>query len=77
MKRYRHELRGRKLTAIVVRGVLLAPLVGFELGEFTTTTTTTLGGEEVVTYLVRSPIVTPIDELLTDRIEGFFGDEDG
>ena len=70
-------MRLTAITAIVVIGVSLAPLVGCELGEFTTTTTTTLSGEEVVTYLVRSLVVTPIDEFLTDRIEDFFGEEDG
>jgi hypothetical protein len=47
-------------------------LGGCELDDFTTTTTTTLDGRDVVTYLVRAAILTPIDDFLTNAIDAFF-----
>jgi len=47
-------------------------LGGCELDEFTTTTTTTLDGREIVLYLVRSAILTPIDDAITNAVDAFF-----
>ena len=47
-------------------------LGGCDLGEFTTTTTTTLDGREIVLYLARSAILTPIDDAMTNAIDAFF-----
>jgi hypothetical protein len=63
----------KKLAAISVLGTMLQlPLGACKLEDFTTTTTTTLDGREVVTYLVRSAILTPIDNYLTGAINAFF-----
>jgi hypothetical protein len=64
------------LKQVAVAGTMGAASVfslgGCDLGEFTTTTTTTLDGREVVTYLVRAAILTPIDNFLTNAIDAFF-----
>ncbi len=52
-------------------------LGGCDLGEFTTTTTTTLSGREVVSYLVRSAILTPVQNFVDDRIDNFFDEIEG
>ena len=73
MKTYK-RLSGLKNVAVAsAMGVAsVFSLGGCDLGEFTTTTTTTLDGREVVTYLVRSAILTPIDDFLTNAIDAFF-----
>lgn len=42
------------------------------LGEITTTSTVTLDGREVIVSIVRSAVITPIDEFITGRINAFF-----
>ncbi len=68
----------RKLAALTMAGML------FQLGscnfdDITTTTTTTLNTRDVLVTLLRSWIITPIDNYLTDRIDSFvdtLSDED-
>jgi len=62
--------------ALVVPGVL-SDLDGCDFGEFTTTTTTTLDGREVVQFLVRSWILTPIEEYLDRSIDALFDKLEG
>ena len=69
----------RRLSGLKTLGVASAmgttcifSLGGCELDEFTTTTTTTLDGREIVLYLVRSAILTPIDDAITNAVDAFF-----
>jgi hypothetical protein len=68
------RLSGFKKLAVAgtMGAATVCSLGGCELGDFSTTTTTTLDGREVVTYLVRSAILTPIDNFLTGAIDAFF-----
>lgn len=73
----RKQVIGRMFCLPVLLVALLAGTSGCELDDFQTTTTTTLSGRDVVTYFVRSLILDPIDQYLTDRIdEAFDEDED-
>jgi hypothetical protein len=59
----------KKLVGVVLAcGMVQFQLGGCSLGQITTTTTTTLDGEVVLTSLLRSLIITPIDEALTAGI---------
>ena len=63
----------KKLAVISAMGTApVFPLGACELGDFSTTTTTTLSGREVVEFLVRSAVLTPIDNLLTNAVDAFF-----
>jgi len=63
----------RKLAVVAATGTVCSlPLGACEIGDFSTTTTTTLSGREVVTFLLRSAILTPIDNLLTNAVDAFF-----
>jgi hypothetical protein len=63
----------KKLAVMSTMGTAFAfPLGACDLGEFTTTQTVALDGREVVTYLVRSAILTPIDNLITRGVDAFF-----
>lgn len=63
----------KKLAVITATGTMSAlPLGACELGDFSTTTTTTLSGREVVEFLVRSAVLTPIDNLVTNAVDAFF-----
>ena len=73
METYRRLSGIRKAAVAGTMGVAsVCSLGGCDLGEFTTTTTTTLDGREVVTYLARSAILTPIDNFITNAIDSFF-----
>ncbi len=62
----------RKLGTIVLAcGMVQFQLGGCSLGQITTTTTTTLDGEVVLISLLRSLIITPLDEALTAGITNF------
>jgi hypothetical protein len=60
------------VVASAVGATCVFSMGGCDLGEFTATTTTTLDGREVVTYLVRSAILTPIDDFITNAVDAFF-----
>lgn len=63
----------KKLAVMSTMGTTFAlPLGACELGEFTTTTSTTLSGREVVTFLIRSAILTPIDNFVAEAVDKFF-----
>lgn len=67
--------RARKaLMMATVSGATLFQFGSCNLADFTTTTTTTFSGREVVQFLVRSAILTPIQTFLDDRINGIFDD---
>ncbi len=45
---------------------------GCQLGDFTATSTVTLSGREVVSFLVRSAIMTPLQTFIDNAINEFF-----
>lgn len=71
-KKVRRLARVRRLATIAAAGVMLQSPLACNLQDFSTTTTTTLNGREVVTFLVRSAILTPLDNLVTAGIDRFF-----
>ena len=65
--------RKKRTLALAATGVLLAsPFASCDLGQFTTTSTVTLDGREVVSFLVRSWILTPIENAVDEGINRFF-----
>ena len=56
--------------------MMALPLGACNLEDFSTTTTTTLSGREVVSFLVRSALLTPIENFINGRIADFFGDDE-
>lgn len=75
MKTYKRVSGLKKLAVLSMMGTTFAfPLGACNISDFTatTTTTTTLSGPEVIAALVRSTILTPIDNFITDRINAFF-----
>ena len=63
----------RKMAVVSLTAMLFAfPLGSCDLGEFTSTSTVTLSGREVVSYLVRSLVLTPIQTALDQGIDRFF-----
>ena len=64
----------RVFVASAVGTTCVFSMGGCDLGEFTatTTTTTTLDGREIVAYLVRSALLTPIDNAITNGVNAFF-----
>lgn len=80
MKCYPRMSTMRRYAAASVLGTTLA-FGGCNLGEFTSTSTVTLSGREVLTFLVRSWVLTPIESVIDTGIDKLFdqieGDEDG
>lgn len=78
-KTYRRLGGIRRWAAVSMLGSTFA-VGGCELGEFTSTSTVTLDGREVVSFLVRSWVLTPIENAVTTGIEKLFdqleGDDD-
>ena len=72
MRIYQKMARYRKMAAVGAAGLMLAAPVSCDLGEFTTTSTVTLDGREVVSFLVRSWILTPIEDGIDRGINAFF-----
>lgn len=74
--------RGIKRKAAIGLTAVAMPLSmgGCDLTDFTATSTVTLDGREVVSYLVRSAILTPIQDFIDNAINQFFDefeDENG
>lgn len=72
MNVYQKLNRFKKAAAVGVTGTMLALPASCDLGEFTTTSTVTLDGREVVSFLVRSWIMTPIQDGIDRGIDAFF-----
>lgn len=72
MKTYRIGRVRRAVVLGLMSGALAFQFGGCNLGEFTTTATTTLSGREVVSFLVRNAILTPLETLINNGIEAFF-----
>ena len=72
MKTYRIGRVRRAAMLATMSGALAFQFGGCNLGEFTTTTTTTLSGREVISFLVRTAVLTPIETLINNGIEAFF-----
>jgi len=65
--------RMRKLTGLALTGSLLAwPFGSCDFGEFTTTSTVTLRGRDVVSYLVRTALLSPIEQAINNGIDNLF-----
>lgn len=63
----------RKLTGLALTGSLLAfPFGSCDFGDFTSTSTVTLSGREVVTYLVRTALLSPIEQAINTGIDKLF-----
>jgi hypothetical protein len=61
------------MAAMTTVGTTFAfPLGACELADFSSTQTVTLNTEEVVTYLIRTALITPLDNLITEGVEKFF-----
>ncbi len=61
----------RGLAALVAAGMMFQ-FGGCDLGEISVTSTTTMDGRTIITSLLRSAIVTPFDNFVTDRVNDFF-----
>ncbi len=65
--------RMKRALTLGAAGVLFAsPFASCDLGQFTTTSTVTLDGREVVSFLVRSWLLTPIENAVDEGIDRFF-----
>lgn len=70
-KLYQVTHRARRFAATSLLGTTLA-FGGCELGEFTATSTVTLSGREIVSFLVRSAIMTPLQNAIDNAVDKFF-----
>ena len=61
----------RRLMLVGATG-FLCQLGSCDFGSITTTSTVTLDGGELIASLVRSAIITPLDQWLTDTVSGAF-----
>lgn len=71
----------RRLVALGMSGTVFAfPWGSCDLGEFTTTSTVTLSGRDVVSFLVRSAVLTPVetavDRVITNLFDKLEGEDD-
>ncbi len=66
-------LRKRLFSGLWTAGVLFQ-LGGCDLGQITTTVT--LDARELLISVVRGAVLTPIDQLITDRINAAFARDD-
>ncbi len=71
MKQYRRWHGVRRIAAVGLLGTTLA-VGACDLGEFSTTTTVTLSGRDVVSYLVRAAIMTPLQTAIDGAVNNFF-----
>jgi len=76
MKGYKRVRGLRRLALVCTAGTALA-FGGCNLGEFTTSSTVTLSGREVLTYLVRSALLTPIQTAIDQGIDNLFDKIEG
>jgi len=63
--------RGRKAAAALSMATVMQ-FGGCDLGEFQSTSVVTLDGREVVTFLVQSAILTPIQTAVENAVDNFF-----
>jgi hypothetical protein len=71
MRTYKRVYGLKRLAAVGMLGTAFA-FGGCDLGEFTSTSTITLSGREVMTFLARSWILTPIQTAIDNGIDAFF-----
>ena len=60
------------LTTAVIALATVCPGCTVDFGDFTSSSTVTLDGREVVTYLVRSLVLTPIQTYVDNGIDYIF-----
>ena len=63
----------RRMAAFLLAAVMSVSATGCDWTEIQTTTTTTLDSREVIITLVRSAIITPLDQALTAGIGKLLG----
>ena len=68
----RRALRKRFVSSLWTAGVLFQ-FGGCDLGPITTTVT--IDARDLLINAVRSAVLTPIDQFITDRINAAFGDD--
>jgi len=74
MQKRKYLVGMRRLAAVSVMGAFLAsPFSSCAQTEFTTTSTTTLSAQDALTFLVQSWLITPLNNLIAEKINGFFG----
>ena len=64
--------RLRAAAVVFTAGVAAAFPVRCNLGEFTTTQTVTLDGRQVVTFLITSAILSPLESAVDQAVNAFF-----
>jgi hypothetical protein len=68
--------RVRRLAAVSLLGTTFL-LGGCDIGEFTTTSTVTLDTREIMRFLVKSWVVTPIENAIDTGIDRLFDEIQG
>jgi hypothetical protein len=76
MRTWKRLVGLRKYALTTMLGTTLA-IGSCNLGEFTSTSTVTLSGREVVSFLVRSWILTPIQDAIDNGINKLFDNIEG
>jgi len=76
MTSHRFISRARRFAAVSVLGSTLV-LGGCDIGEFTTTSTVTLDTREIMRFLVKSWVVTPIENAIDTGIDRLFDEIQG
>lgn len=73
MKSYRQLSWYKRLLVFSTMGTTFAwPLGACDLGEFQTTSTVTLDGREVVAFLIRSTVLSPIEQAVDRGVDWLF-----
>lgn len=72
----RTQAMKKRLALLTVGTTLVSPLSACDLGTFTSTSTVTLDGREVVSFLVRGAILSPIEALIDRGINAVFGEDE-
>jgi hypothetical protein len=67
--------RLRAVAALCGMGMLFQ-FGGCDLGQFQATTVTVLDGRQVIISILRSAILTPIDQYITTAVNNFFEDDE-
>ena len=65
----------KRLAAIVGSAGMVCQFGSCDLGQVTTTQTITLDGRDVIISLIRSAIITPLDEWVTNAVNEAFAED--
>lgn len=64
----------KKLVGTIASVGMVFQFGGCDFGQVTTTQTVTLDGRDVIISLIRSVIITPLDEWVTGTVNNVFGE---